>query len=67
MARNFGNSNYIDLSDPTDFVTVSSVVNPDFFFVDVSCQLGVCWIPSICKFFLNCYRNIWFDIYSIFF
>ena len=45
MARMFGNSNYIDLSGPTD----SSIVNPECSFVGVSSQPGVCWIPSIGK------------------
>ena len=52
IARMFGNSNYIDLSGPTDSVSVSSVVNPECSFVGMSSQLGVCWIPSIICFFL---------------
>ena len=66
MARMFGNSNYIDLRDPINSISVSSVVHPKCSFVGVSSQPGVCWISLIGKFFLFCYCNIWFDMFSIF-
>ena len=52
MARNFGNSNYIDLSGSIDSISVSYVVNPECSFDGVSSQPGVCWIPSMGIFFV---------------
>ena len=57
MARMFGNSNYVDLSDPIDSVSISSIVHPECSFVGVSSQPGVCWTPSIGKHILFCYCN----------
>ena len=43
----FRNPNYIDLSGPIDSVLISSISNPEYSFVGVYSQPGVCWIPSI--------------------
>ena len=55
------------INDPIDSVSDSSVVHPEYSFVFVSSQYGVCWIPSIGNFIYLLYCNIWFDMFSILF
>ena len=40
MARMFGNSNYIDLRDPINSISVSSVVHPE-------CSFEVCLVSLV--------------------
>ena len=65
MARMIENSNYVDLIDPVNSITTSSVVHPEYYVVGVSGQPGVCWIPSKGNFF--CFIIvILFDMVSFF-
>ena len=41
----------IELSDPVDLLSLSSIVNPDYSDVGISCDPDSVWIPSTCNFF----------------
>ena len=45
-------SDYIDLSDPVDPVSISSIVHPECSVVDVLCHPDSVWFPSIGNIFL---------------
>ena len=49
MENEYGN---IELSDPVDSFSISSIVNPDCSDVGVSCDPDSVWIPSTGNFFL---------------
>ena len=66
MARLIGNFNYVDLSDPDDYVSTSYVVHPKCSIVGVSNQPDACWIPSIGKLFCFVFV-ILFDTVSLFY
>ena len=57
MDNEYGN---IELSDPVDSFSISSIVNPDFSDVGVSCDPDSVWIPSTGNFFAFFVSNfIW--------
>ena len=55
MDNEYGN---IELSDPVDSFSISSIVNPDCSDVGVSCDPDSVWIPSIGIFF--CFFSLFY-------
>ena len=51
MSRKENEYGNIELSDPVDSFSLSSIVNPDCSNVGVSCDPDSVWIPSTSNFF----------------
>ena len=56
MDNEYGN---IELSDPVNSFSISSIVNPDFSDIGVSCDPDSVWIPSTGNFFALFFNFIW--------